>query len=84
MTSWPVERYYFDVLDGPDAQRDEVGQEFTAGAIAFAAASSAIVDILRDEVKGPASRAIAMQVRDAFDVVILRVDLTLVVRLSGS
>jgi hypothetical protein len=57
-------RYFFDLVDGKQIDRDDVGLEFANLADARVAAADALGDVTREALPDGARRHLVMKVRD--------------------
>ena len=57
-------RYYFDLLDGEQLTRDEVGVELDADATARNAAANVFTDLAREAGSAGTSQSVLVRVRD--------------------
>ncbi|WP_201864603.1 DUF6894 family protein [Microvirga soli] len=74
-----MKRFYFDLFDGSDVSRDEVGTTFDDHKQAQNAAAESLLEIMRSRrTKGDASELVFL-VRDASDMAAFAVRLSLVV-----
>ena len=79
-----MQRFYFDLFDGSDVSRDEVGTTFDDLKQAKNAAAVSLLEIMRSrKIPGDASELVFL-VRDAYDMAAFAVRLSLQVSSNGT
>ena len=73
--------YFFDMRDGAELLRDEEGLELTGIQAARNEATRALADLAKDVLRSSEKRELAIEVRDALNVPLLRAALSFEVAL---